>query len=455
MLLKIDLRGKTINALAGLLDVESKQIHTKELYFGKAHTWTLRPTADRLELQCMLDFHPVDAIPVDTPYLTSGTVMGQYMHPRAYTAHTALSNTILEVYKPVLDKGNEFPWLARPLEITCSLPPLLGSEEVFEELFGKIGYICEAEALDGPQLYQLTIKGNFSLPRILWDLIMILSAMDIHRFYWTPEEPMNKILQRLPEYGPQHPAPALLERAFRINYQSLYDTRIKLLARNDDPSEVSGEEDQNAFAVESEAWNIEEGLEKIHNSLKDLGAKKLALFNTTGPGLLARLLPDPQFERILALGASLRVQQLIGQFLGALDIPDTRKTSVQLAIGSLLFRDVRIDHHDAVIIPDGFCQLPQHGIDAVEANIFGVSQPSAVLILIPNADYNPLIKGLAAGAKRHPRHQFEWGRKQIAKWAKKVGEKFGYNVHTIPVGPEDSQLGPPVQLILFQHHSQL
>lgn len=455
MLLTIDLKGKTINALAGLLDVESKQIQTKEMYFGKAHAWALRPGSEKLELRCMLDVHSLDVIPEDKPYLTSGALMGKFIHPRAHIAHTALSNAILEIYQVILDQANELPWLARPLEITCTLPPLLGSEEVFNELFGKIGYTCSAQPLDAPQLFSLTLTGNFSLPRILWDLIMIVPALDIHRYYWTPEEPMNKILGRLQEYGPQHPAPALLEKAFRINYQQLYNTEIKRLARNYDPSEARSEDDQTAFSYESKVMDIEEGWEKIHNCLKDLRVKKLVLFNTNDPSLLSRLLPDEQFENILVLGNSLRVQQIIGQVLGSLDVPNERKAAVQLAIGSLHYRDVRVDHRDAVIIPAGFCELPPFALDAVVTNLFDRSKPSAVLILIPNAEYNSLIPDLPAGAKRHPRHQFEWDRKQISKWSKKVGNKFEYNIHTIPVGPEDPKLGPPAQLILFHHLSQL
>ncbi len=454
MLLKIDLKGRTVNAVAGLLEGDLQQVRIKELYFGKVYDWALRPSSDRLELRCMLDIHPIDAIPANMPYLTSGTVMGQYVHARAFTAHTALSNAILEIYKKILDKGNEYTWLARPLEITCTLPPLLGSEEVFEEFFGQIGYTCEAEPLEGPQLFSLTIKGIFSLPRILWDLIMILSALDIHRFYWTPADPMNTILERISEYGPQHPSPDLLERVFRINYQSLYDTRIKLLARNDDPSEVREDEDQIAFTRESQVWDIEEAWEKIHNCLNEVSAKKLTIFNTTDPGLLARLFTEPKFESILALGPSLRLLETTGQFLEELNIPDTTKESVQLAIGSLRYLDARIDHCDAVIIPDGFYQIPKHSIYAIESNIFGRSQPNSVLVLIPNADYNVLINNLAKGSKRHPRHEFEWGREQVANWGKMISNKFGYKFHSVPVGPEDERSGPPMQLIHFRHHSQ-
>lgn len=455
MLLTIDLKGKTISALAGLLDVEAKQIQTKEMYFGKAHAWALRPAPDRLEMRCILDIHPLDSIPVDVPYTTSGGIMNQYINPRAHIAQTSLSHAILALYQQILDKANDFPWLGKALDITCTLPPLLGSEEVFQELFGKIGYQCEVEKLNAPQLFQLTLKGNFSLPRILWDLIMVVPALDIHRYYWTPPDQMNKILERLPEYGPQHPNPAFLEKAYRINHQRLFDKRVKAITRNSDPGMDHEDQDQTAFALENSAWDTSQISSKIHGSLQDLGVKTPAVFNIGNSQLLMEMLPNEQFESILALDPVMVRLQNAGQILGGMDIPAERKSAIQLLIGTPTFRDKRVEHRDAIVIPNGFCKLSPNGLQALQENIFHHSKPTAVLIIVPNSEYNSLIEGIPAGEMRHPGHQFEWNRKQTAKWAKKMGEQYGYNSHTIPVGTEDPSLGPPAQLILFHHLSQL
>jgi hypothetical protein len=68
---------------------------------------------------------------------------------------------------------------------------------------------------------------------------------------------------------------------------------------------------------------------------------------------------------------------------------------------------------------------------------------------VPNAEHNVRFPGLAPGARRHRDHRFEWTRAQFRDWAAAVGDRYGYAVSYLPVGPDDPEVGPPTQLGVF------
>ncbi|MDP9296418.1 MAG: 3' terminal RNA ribose 2'-O-methyltransferase Hen1, partial [Actinomycetota bacterium] len=67
----------------------------------------------------------------------------------------------------------------------------------------------------------------------------------------------------------------------------------------------------------------------------------------------------------------------------------------------------------------------------------------------PNAEYNVRFERLAPGALRHRDHRFEWTRAELRTWADAVAARNDYTVRYLPVGEEDSQVGPPTQMAVF------
>ena len=47
-------------------------------------------------------------------------------------------------------------------------------------------------------------------------------------------------------------------------------------------------------------------------------------------------------------------------------------------------------------------------------------------------------------------HRFEWKRTEFQAWANAVAARFGYNVRFLPVGPEDSVVGSPTLMGIFE-----
>jgi hypothetical protein len=88
-------------------------------------------------------------------------------------------------------------------------------------------------------------------------------------------------------------------------------------------------------------------------------------------------------------------------------------------------------------------------LGALERSVFGWARPGTVVVTTPNAEYNELFPGLAAGATRHRDHRFEWTRAEFTDWAAGVAAGHGYQVAVSGIGAEDLRLGRPTQLAVF------
>ena len=114
-----------------------------------------------------------------------------------------------------------------------------------------------------------------------------------------------------------------------------------------------------------------------------------------------------------------------------------QRARVQLLQGALTYRDRRLAGYDAAVLMEVIEHVDPARLGALELAVFGGAAPATVVVTTPNADYNVLYPGLAAGAMRHPDHRFEWRRAQFRAWATGVAERHGYQVRFEPVGADD------------------
>jgi hypothetical protein len=91
---------------------------------------------------------------------------------------------------------------------------------------------------------------------------------------------------------------------------------------------------------------------------------------------------------------------------------------------------------------------------AFERVLFECAKPKTVVITTPNREYNVKWETLPAGKFRHRDHRFEWSRTEFREWSNRMAARFGYNVRFLPVGPEDSLVGPPTQMVVFERNAQ-
>ena len=165
--------------------------------------------------------------------------------------------------------------------------------------------------------------------------------------------------------------------------------------------------------------------------------------------LLQRLLEEPQFEEIAGMDVSHRALERAAGRLRLEGMPPRQSARIQLLQGSLLYRDPRLAGYDAAALVEVIEHLDPPRLAACERVVFECARPGTVVVTTPNAEYNARWESLPAGEVRHWDHRFEWSREQFQAWGREVGERFGYGVRFLPVGPQDPQVGPPTQVGLF------
>ncbi len=101
---------------------------------------------------------------------------------------------------------------------------------------------------------------------------------------------------------------------------------------------------------------------------------------------------------------------------------------MELLHGSLTYRDDRLGGFDAAVLMEVIEHIDPPRLGALERSVFGWARPGTVVVTTPNAEYNELFPGLAAGALRHRDHRFEWTRAAVRGLGRGVAARHGYQV---------------------------
>ena len=114
-----------------------------------------------------------------------------------------------------------------------------------------------------------------------------------------------------------------------------------------------------------------------------------------------------------------------------------------------MYRDTRLGGFDATSVVEVVEHLDSPRLHAFERVLFESARPATIALTTPNAKYNVKWPSLSAGQFRHQDHRFEWTRPEFHGWATEVASRHGYAVKFLPVGDEDSEIGPPTQMAVF------
>jgi 3' terminal RNA ribose 2'-O-methyltransferase Hen1 len=166
--------------------------------------------------------------------------------------------------------------------------------------------------------------------------------------------------------------------------------------------------------------------------------------------VLHALLKDKQFDQIVGMDVSYRALEIAQDRLNLDRLPEKQRQRIQLLHGSLMYRDKRLAGFEAAAVVEVIEHLDPPRLAAFERVLFECAQPGTVVLTTPNAEYNVKWETLPAGKLRHKDHRFEWSRAEFQAWASQIGERFGYSVRFLPVGPEDAVVGAPTQMGVFQ-----
>lgn len=186
-------------------------------------------------------------------------------------------------------------------------------------------------------------------------------------------------------------------------------------------------------------------LERVVSLLRGHDARSVVDLGCGRGVLLARLMREPGFERLLGVEMSREALAIARQEVLARQAVD----HVELLNGSFTDPDLPVQGFDAAVMLETIEHIEPGELSGVERAVFASFRPRLLIITTPNVEYNPLFD-LPPGVFRDPDHRFEWDRARFGQWCRRIAARQGYSVTFQGIGDQDPELGSPTQAALFR-----
>ena len=452
--------------LGYLLHKHPGRAQSIDLPVGRAHVFYPEATSERCTAALLLEVDPIGL--VRGKRSTGDSVpLTHYVNDRPYTASSMLAVAVGRMFRTAMagrcDQRPDLVGADLPLTIRIPCLPtgvrvgIDGGAELVRRLFAPLGWSVTATAmlLDpqlpewGPSRYvDLQLTGNVQLAQALSHLYVLLPVLDDAKHYWVGDDEVTKLVRAGGSWLGTHPERDLIAKRYLAHQGDLVLSAIGRLAEIDqstpetlDNAVPSTEERPTSLAAERSSAVLAELLVLGAGRVVDLGC---------GEGALLRaLLRNPSFTDVLGVDVSARALAQAEHRLGLERMPDHQRARLHLLQSSLTYRDDRLAGYDAAVLMEVIEHLDPARLPSMESGIFGHARPGALIVTTPNAEYNVLYPGLAAGGMRHSDHRFEWTRAEFAEWSQAVAARWGYTVRLTGIGVEHPQFGAPTQLAVF------
>lgn len=465
MLLTITTTHQPATDLGYLLHKNPARLHSFALSFGEAHVFYPEANTERCTAALLLDVDPVGLVRNRRGPAGEGGTLEQYVNDRPYVASSFLSVAISRVLSSALGgRSKDRPDLATtpiPLSAKLVVLPCRGGERFLRRLFEPLGYTVAAErhALDDQfpewgesQYYTVELSGNVRLQELLTHLYVLVPVLDNEKHYWVGDDEVEKLLRHGGPWLASHPEKEEITKRYLKYRRDLAKDALARLVDEESPEVDVAEVVHNneEEAVERTLNLNEQRLNSVVAALKSVSAKRVLDLGCGEGKLLRVLLEDRAFEEIVGVDVSHRALQIANERLRVERLPARQRERIKLLQGSLMYRDQRLSGFDAAAVVEVIEHLDQPRLAAFERVLFEFAKPGAVVLTTPNVEYNVRFESLPAGMFRHKDHRFEWTRAQFGEWAQGIGERYGYAVRFLPVGPEDETVGAPTQMAIFE-----
>jgi 3' terminal RNA ribose 2'-O-methyltransferase Hen1 len=461
MLLTLTLTRPPATDLGHLLHKHPDRLQSFSLPFGQAHVFYPEASEERCTAGLMLEVDPVGLIRRGVRFPR----LDHYVNDRPYVASSFLSVAIARVYNTALGgRSKERPELVEqplPLRARIAALPCAGGEGLLRRLFEPLGYAVHA--VDHPldeefpewgesRYFTVELEGELRLRELLAHLYVLVPVLDAEKHYWVGEAEVEKLLRRGEGWLAGHPERELIVNRYLKYRRSLTSDALAKLLEDD---ELDPDRELETRALEEEAVEEplrlnEKRLGAVVAVLKARGAKRVLDLGCGSGKLVQALLKEPQFAEIVGVDISHRALESAESRLRLERLAPRQRERVRLFQTALTYRDQRLGGFDAAAVVEVIEHLDRPRLRAFERVIFEHARPSAVALTTPNREYNVRFDGLPAGSFRHRDHRFEWTRRELEDWASEVAGRFGYGVRFLPVGPEDSEVGAPTQMAVFE-----
>lgn len=463
MLISISTTHRPATDLGYLLHKNPARLQSFSVSFGGIHVFYPEATDHRATATLLLDVDPVGLVRGRKGPAGEGRALEQYVNDRPYVASSFMSVAISQAFGTAMGgRSKERPELAEtpiPLEIEVAVLPCRGGEQFLRKLFEPLGY--EVEAVQHPldekfpewgesRYFRVRLRTTKRLADVLSHLYVLIPVLDDDKHYWVGTDEVEKLLQKGAGWLAAHPEKHLIAERYLRRQRSLTKAALeRLLEEEPDPdADQEAHDEEEAFVEERISLN-EQRLGAVLTALKSTGAKRVMDLGCGEGRLLQILMKDRQFEEIVGMDVSHRALEIASRRLHLERLAPKQKERVKLIHGSLIYRDRRLEGFDAAVVMEVIEHLDPPRLAAFERSVFEAAKPGSVVVTTPNVEYNIRFTTLPAGTMRHKDHRFEWTRREFESWAASVADRFSYGVRFLPVGPEDSEVGPPTQMAVF------
>ena len=445
---------------------------------GTAHVVYPQASPERCTAALVLEVDPVALVRGKEGARRRGAADGtlaQYVNDRPYAAGSLLAVALGQVFRTALsgrcESRPDAAAAALDLELTVPVVPCRGGADLAERLFAPLGWTVEATPLPldesfpewGDSRYvALRLVGTVRLAEALNHLYVLLPVLDDAKHYWVAADEVDKLVRAGAGWLATHPERGLITRRYLRRKNAFVRTALAQLAleRLADADEVDVDELDNAVPVEETAPAPEDVPEPpppplakrriaaVVEALKDAGATSVLDLGCGEGALLAALLQEKAFTRVVGADVSFRALQIAARKLRLDRMPERTKDRLTMFQTALTYRDARLAGFDAAVLMEVVEHVDAERLPALEAAVFGAARPRTVVVTTPNVEWN-VRYGMEPGRLRHGDHRFEWTRAEFAAWADGVAQRNGYTVAIDGIGDPDDELGQPTQRGVF------
>lgn len=460
MLLTLSTTLNPATDLGYLLYKNPARAQSFELSFGQAQVFWPEASAERATVALMVEVDPIALS--RSSARDDKRPLQPYVNDRPYAASSFLSVAIGEVFGSALSgNSRERPALvdqAIPLRVDLPTLPCHGGEALLRALFEPLGYTVSATRLPldevyaewgGSSLYAVTLEATLRLAELLAHLTVLIPVLDDEKHYWVGEDEVEKLLRRGGDWLPGHPQRELITRRYLKHRGELTRAAMEVLSPEESADDAEKSAEIEASPEEPLSLNVER-IQRVHQLLRESGAKRVLDLGCGEGKLLKRLFEDKHFDEVVGVEVSMHSLNIAERRLHLKQAPDAKKARLKLLHGSLVYRDRRLEGYDAAACVEVVEHLDPWRLRAFAGALFGSAKPGLVLLTTPNSEFNARYPSLPAGRFRHPDHRFEWTRAEFRAWAEAVAKEHGYTVSFQPIGEEDPELGPSTQMGVFQ-----
>lgn len=463
MIFNIATTHRPATDLGFLLHKNPARAHAFNLNSGRAHVFYTQATPEDCEATLLVETDPVNLVrgkSRDTAWS-----LGQYANDRPYASSSFLSTAIADVYGTAMNgRCRDKPELAQlqiPLRVTIPVLTSTTGEDGIRRVFEPLGYTIDIKQLPldeqftnwgKSRYFHATFHIQATVALVLQHFYVLIPVLDKNKHYFIADDEVEKLLAKGGEWLANHTEREWITRRYLKNRRLLAQEALKRLEELESPSpadELEGEQAPVEEQLEKPIKLHEQRLNTVTELLRDLRVQSVVDLGCGEAKLLRRLLEETSIPRIIGMDVSCRSLEIAQRRLKLDRLPPAQRDRITLLLGSLLYRDARLENCDAAVLVEVIEHLDLPRLRAMERVVFERSQPKYIIVTTPNSEYNVKFESLPAGQYRHADHRFEWTRDEFSAWANRVAELYGYTAICSPLGPVDSIVGAPSQMAQF------